>query len=104
MEMKIMINGKLHIYSATGEGTHLQFMGEDSIPSAGEVVTNYDEVFRVDVGDTIQFITRWGEPQDTIVTQAVYNDLMKLLFNMDHIDIKYLPKEGNQPRSYYQKT
>jgi hypothetical protein len=100
-----MLNGKLHIYRATGEGTHLQFIGEDSLPSAGEMITNYDEIYYVDIGDTIQFITRWGEPEDLIITQEIYNDLMRLLSKVDSgMAIRYLPKEGNMSWGYLQKT
>lgn len=95
--METMINGILQVYGATGEGTSLQFVDELVLPKKGEFITDFSGVYTVLPGDIIQFITRWGEPTNIIVTEKVMNDLIRVIgLGGKEINIKYLPSKDNK--------
>ena len=96
--MSVMNNGILQIYSATGEGSQLQFVDENVLPKQGEEhITDFSGVYSVLPGDIIQFITRWGEPTNILVTVMVIQDLMTLVDKADHVlKIRYLPSSENK--------
>jgi hypothetical protein len=63
--------GWLTLYGATGEPIRLQFIGNGSLSDGMKFkdrhVVKYDEIWDLEVGDQIQFLSNFGPKYDTVM-------------------------------------
>lgn len=103
MQNKVL-NGILITYSATGEDSRPQFIGNNSLNENGQIV-NYNEVYDLDISDSIRFVDEYFNNEWLEINNSyIWRGLLYLpTFYKKEIQVQFKPSKDSKSWAEYAK-